>query len=223
MKLHRLGGYVAIGAVITYLAAAIFTELIITGVDLNDPVKAMAAMTAAPVYGHLAVLLGVVEMALFFACFYALYDRMHADAPHLSQMMLIAVSIAFAISITRSMFWTLGPGMIIPAKDVSAYRMLMTISRCLEVACGHACGWTCLFLGCAIWKSRAFSRILGWLYVMGGILWIPNFFFWGIGFFLLTPIYTTILCVCTVWIGIELLRQKQHQLTSREMMGSSHQ
>ena len=69
MKLQRLGGYAAIAAVLAYLAAAGFTELIIKGVDLNDPVKAMASMTAAPVYGHLAVLLDIIEIILFLTVF----------------------------------------------------------------------------------------------------------------------------------------------------------
>lgn len=95
--------------------------------------------------------------------------------------------------------------------DILAFRACWAVTQGLHWANGHAAAWTYLFLGCAVLKTRALSRIVGGTSLLTGILWIPNFFFVQMGFQLLTPIYIGLCGISTLWIGIWLLRQKQPQ------------
>ena len=150
----------------------------------------------------------------------ALHERMQAKAPCLTRLMLIAAAITTAMAIAESIINLKCVAMIISQQDLSAFRACFAVTQGLHGANGHAGAWTYLFLGLAVLKTRAFSRIIGMLSVLIGILWIPNFFIIEIGFKLLTPIYIGLCAVATIWIGIALLRQTPFQTTSKELAAS---
>jgi len=98
---------------------------------------------------------------------------------------------------------------MVPMMDLSAFTAFGAILNGLHFAGGHASGWACLFVGCAILASRSFSRVPGWLFVATGILWVPAFFLIQLGFRYTIPVFILTLCVATLWIGVSMLRQKQ--------------
>ena len=217
MKLQKLGGYAAIASICAYIVCAVYGNLIQPSGFWTDPAKAMAAMSAAPGGFYVSYLLFMVSSILALAMIVALHERMHADAPYLSRMMLIAMSASTAIWITEAIVKIICIGMIVSTQDLSAFRAFRAISIGIHFAGGHAAGWGCLFLGCATLATRSFSRVLGWLFLVTGILWIPTFFLIQIGFRFTIPIFTLMLCVSTIWIGIAMLRQKQLLPAANEM------
>ncbi len=92
----------------------------------SDPVKAMEAYSVAPVYPHIPLLFIEVLYILLMAFFLALHERMHATAPYLTRIMLIAISAATAMGFMEVVIWITGMQLIVPTRDVSAYQS----SRC---------------------------------------------------------------------------------------------
>jgi hypothetical protein len=208
MKLQKLGGYAAIAVVFSYIT---IVALAIPFGAFVDAAKTMAAVSAAPTRFYLYSLLWIIMYVLMLTTFFALRERMKAAAPNLTSAMFIAVSAAAAMAFAESIINLKSIGFIISAQDLSAFRACLAVTEGLHWAGGHACGWVYLFLGCAILKTREFSRTLGWLSLLTGILWIPNVFFVQLGFAYLTFVYILTGCISAVWIGIVLLRQKQPQ------------
>jgi hypothetical protein len=180
----------------------------------------MTAISAATVNVCLLNTLWMVCYILLLIAVFALHDRMQTDAPRLTRIMLIAASASAVMGITESIVWTIGGSVVLPMKDVSAYRAYLAVAEGLHFVGGHAFAWTCLFAGCAILSTRAYSRGLGWILLVTGIIWIPNFFLVGIGFGLITPIIDLLCCICGIYLGIALLRQKLPQPASMEMAAS---
>jgi hypothetical protein len=178
------------------------------------------AVSAAPAEFYVRSLLWIACYILTVTMIYALHERMRANAPRLTRAMLIAGSAAVAMAIAESIINLQSVGMIVPTQDLSAFRACWAVTEGLHWAGGHLCGWAFLFLGCAALKTRTFSRILGGLVLLTGVLWIPNIFFVQIGFMLLTPIYLLSCCVSVIWISVVLLRQKQPQPELKEMAAS---
>jgi hypothetical protein len=213
MKLQRLGGYAAIGTICAYLAA-VGVVLSKIGFDISDPAKAMTALLAAPAFSYVLLLLLIASYLLLFIMAFALQEHMQANAPHLTRLMMIAASVAVAMQIAGAIIWVRGIGMIDP-QNISVYRALEAITIGLSFAAGHATAWTTLFIGCAILRTRAFSQVLGWLFLVIGILWLPRFIVPQLG-----DIIDPLSCVAFVWIGIALLKQKQPQSAAKELAAS---
>jgi hypothetical protein len=217
MKLQKLGGYAAIAGVFAYISCVVLVGRIQPYGGWNDPAKMMAAISAAPAEFYLFTLLWLITYILLLPIFFAFRERMQADAPHLTHAMLIAMSVATAMAIAESIINLKSVGMVISQKDLSAFRACWAVTQGLHWANGHVLGWSCLLFGCAIIKTRAFSRILGGLFLLTGILWIPNVFLVHLGFTRLTLIYISTSCICAVWLGIALLREKKPQPAPEEM------
>ena len=216
MKLQKLGGYAAIAGVCVDIAA--YVPIILSQRrfgDVSDPVKIMAAYSTAPGYGQAIAVLSIICYILLLIWVFALHERMKADAPYLTRAMLIAMSAAAAAYITWAVVWIKGIGIIVPSGDISAYRAFDAITTGILVTTGHLSGWTCLLIGCAILRTRALSRIPGWLILLTGILWIPRFMVPQIGL-IVDPLSLT----ACVWVGIALIRQKQPQPVSKIMEAS---
>jgi hypothetical protein len=218
MKLQKLGGYAVFAMMFVGSITLAVRTLPLS--DLNDPAKVMAAVSAAPAKYYLSTLLYIAGYILFLITIIALHERMQANAPYLTRTMLISMSACTAMAIAESIINLKSIGMIVPTQDLSAFRASWAATQGLHSAGAHICGWACLFLGCAILRTRAFSRILGGLFLLTGILWIPNFVFVQIGFELITPIHKLSFAVASIWIGIALLRQQQPQPASSEMAAS---
>ena len=217
MKLQKLGGYAAIVSICAFIVCAVHGNLIQPSGFWSDPGKAMTAMSAAPGEFYMSYLLFMMSSILGLVMMVALHERMHVDAPYLSRMMLIAMSASTAIWITEAIVNIKSIGMIVSTQDLSAFGAFWAISIAIHFAGGHACGWACLFLGCAILATQSFSRVLGWLFLVTGILWVPTFFLVQIGFRFTIPIFSLILCVSTIWVGLAMLRQKQLPPVANEM------
>ena len=216
MKLQKFGGFAVFAAICFYF---IFLAMVIfSSVNMDDPAEIMAAMSAASgkFYALIMLLLWLVFnlLSIFFAV--ALHERMHADAPYLSHMMLIAAVVNSAIGIISAMVTIKSIGMIVPTQDLSAFRSFWNIKQGLKNAVDFSFAWCFLFAGCAILVTRSFPRILGWLVTLTGILLIPVCCFpvqtlqpqSG-----LRQIYAILIIImlttANVWLGIAWLRQKQ--------------
>ncbi len=221
MKLQKLGGYAAIASVCFSIIYVIMRGPFAALLDLP---KTMAAYSSAPTHFIVLYLLYSILGILTFVMFLALHERMQADAVYLTRTMLIAASVSTAASITTSIGVLLGGGLIIvPAQDVSAFRALFAI--CLSVAFMgyHTHGWACLLLGGAVLKTGSFSRILGWLVLVAGIVFIPTTIVLQLSRVsqLLFTVAALLSIVATIWIGIALLRQKQPQPADKEMAAAN--
>jgi hypothetical protein len=201
MKLQKLGGIAIIVSIFVWIAAVLIYNRF--GIP-SDPVKAMEAYSTSPVYTNTCLLLISVCYLLLMIFFLALHERMHTDAPYLTCIMLIAISAAAAVGIMDTVVWKTGLDVIVPTRDVSAYRAINAILTGLYNAGYHATMWATLFAGWAILKSRAFSPILGWLSIAASILAILKFIIPQLG--LVYPFY--IAYVAIIWMGIETLRKR---------------
>jgi hypothetical protein len=206
MKLQKLGGYAAFAGILLVILIGFCEFRINQFGNLSDPVKAMAAVLAVPnvFYGfNLIIILGrILDLVVRFA----LYERMQAGAPNLTRAMLIAASAVTIIAIANSMIAFANIRLIQQIQDVSVYRAWDMINTGLNHALDHAGAWVGLFAGCAIVRTRAFSRILGGLILLGLLLGILKY---------LVPqlevVSTALGFIATIWIGIALIRQKQPQ------------
>ena len=91
-------------------------------------------------------------------------------------------------------------------QDFAAYRTVDAIAGGLIFTTAHFYGWAFLLMGCAIIRTRAFSSILGWLFVATGLFGLLGFIYLP-----LTAVFLLMICVVSIWIGIALLRQKEFQ------------
>jgi hypothetical protein len=190
--------------------------------DLMDASKTMAAFSAEPSHFLLLELLYFTLSILGFVMFLALHERMQADAVYLTRIMLIAASVSTAAAISVTIGLLMGGGIMVPAQDVSAFRALGAMCLSLAYVGYHTHGWAVLLMGCAVLKTRSFSRILGWLFIFAGIVWIPTTIILPLSQFSQRLFIAAALLsvVATVWIGIALLRQKQPQPAAKEMAAS---
>jgi hypothetical protein len=209
MKLQKFGGYAAIATLCVYFVNGVYEGRILPSGNWDDPAEIITAASTAPGGFYALNLLGMVCGILLLVTFVALHERMHADAPYLSSMILIAASASAAIAITGAIINITSIGTIVPARDLSALRACLALKKGLQFTGGHTCAWALLFVGCAILKTRSFSRALGWLTLVTSILWIPLFFLLQIEIRFIIPIIALMSTATIIWIGIALLRQKQ--------------
>jgi hypothetical protein len=208
MKLQKLGGYAAIASVCLFIVYVITNIIVFQRFgDLSDPAKMMSAALTAQNWIYATNLLNIACCILAFIFFMALHERMQANAPNLTRISLIsmffsvAMWITYSIAVIRGFYF-----FIVPAQDISAIRPFYAIGFALTEMGYHTYGWACLLIGCAIVKTRAFARIPGWLFIISGILLIPEIMVPNV-----KPFGNALIAIAIVWVGIELLRKKQPQ------------
>ena len=213
MKLQKLGGYAAFASICAYLAVVLIFTLTLDHFGyLNDPVKMMEAISAAPGNFYAGYLLMVVSYIFSLILVLALHERMQSSAPYLIRLLVIAAAAATVMQIAETVLIIRQAATIAQTQDISAWKVFTAITDGLHFTAGHLCAWTVLLSGCAIIRTRTLSRTLGWLLLITGILWLPRFAVPQLG---LIPALLS--CVGGVWTGIALLRQKQPQSANREM------
>jgi hypothetical protein len=220
MKLQRFGGYAALASVCAWLAAVLLFILAMAHLpggflgldDLTDPVKMMEATSAAPGNLYAGYLLLVASYILALIMALALHERMQSSAPYLTRLMVISASAATLMQLTEAIVFIRQAAIIAQTQDISAWRALTAITDGLHFTAGHLCAWSVLISGCAILRTRALSRMLGWVLFVAGILWLPRFAVPQLG---LVP--GLLSWVGAIWTGIALLRGKQPQPVSGEM------
>jgi hypothetical protein len=206
MKLHKLGGCAAFASILAVILIGFYEFRIYQFGDLNYPVKAMAAVLGAPnifiVFNLLILFASILDLVFNLA----LHERMQADGPYLTRAMLIAASSATVMAVAYTMIALANIRLIHKTQDVSAYTTWDMINAGLNNACSFAGGWASLFAGCAILRTRAFSRILGGLGILNGLIGIPIFIVPQLSAIGVLPGF-----IAKAWIGIALFRQKQHK------------
>jgi hypothetical protein len=209
MKLQRLGGYAAIASVFEVAAYVVLVSMGIN-IDLSDPVKFMAAVSAAPVSFYALCVLQIVRFTLWQIMFFALHERVQNKTPQLARMSLITVSAGTAGLITVAVLYFNTIRIVlqhrIPMQDVAAYRAVDAIAGGFIFTTAHFYGWAFLLMGFAIIRVRTFSAILGWLFAVTGLLGLLGFIYLP-----LTAVFLLMICVVSVWIGIAMLRQNHPQ------------
>jgi hypothetical protein len=209
MKLQKVGGFGSIGsafiiAIFLVIVGLVFPRLGLVGPsDRMDPIKGIAAESASPITFFLLNLVLILCGIAFVLIILALRERMQANAPNVMRLALIGVSIAFALWLASGLIGIVGMRPIVSAKDASAYRALMGVYFGLVIAGDHAVGWALLLIGWAALKIRALPRILSYLSVLVGIVFILDF--------AAKPLMPVSLFLCilwNVWLGVVLLRSK---------------
>jgi hypothetical protein len=209
MKLQKVGGFGSIGsafiiAIFLVIVGLVFPRLGLVGPsDRMDPIKGIAAESASRITFFLLNLVLILCGIAFVLIILALRERMQANAPNVMRLALIGVSIAFALWLASGLIGIVGMRPIVSAKDASAYRALMGVWFGLVLAGDHAVGWALLLIGWAALKIRALPRILSYLSVLVGIVFILDF--------AAKPLMPVSLFLCilwNVWLGVVLLRNK---------------
>lgn len=210
MKLQKVGGIAVIASIFVWFAAVlIYNRFGLPG----DPVEAMEAYSTSSIYSHIPLFMIEACYVLYMAFFLSLHERMHAGAPYLTRIMLIAISIAAAMGIMEVVIWITGMQLIVPTRDVSSYRVLDALFNGLHNAGGHAAMWATLFAGWAILKTGTFSPVLGCLTIAASILAIFGFAVPPVG--RVYPFYIAYAAI--LWMGIELLRKQPVPSTAKEI------
>jgi hypothetical protein len=207
VKLQKLGGYAALSALFLTMANELLVIFLQSRTAFTDsPVKGMAATLAMPTEFYVMNLLPIVYSIIGFMWALALHERMQASAPYLTRLMLIAFSAFTVMKIAESFIGFQSIAVLAPMQDLSAFRAFISVAGGLHNASNHAFGWYVVFIGCAVLRTHAFSRVIGWLFLSEGILLMAE----GIAHMLgLISASASVLAI--VWIGIALLRDKQPQ------------
>jgi hypothetical protein len=205
VKLQKLGGYSAFASLLTGIAMVLYAVLFLyrRTAYMDSPAKAMAAMLAMPNPFYVLLLLIAVSNIFGFILVLALHERMQADAPYLTRIMLIAASAGTAMKIAMCIIFFQGIVLLAPTQDLSAFRAFNSVLLGVDYAADLALALSIVFRGCAILRTHAFSHGIGWLCLLAGIIAIPHFIVPIIGIICILPGGTA-----DVWTGIALLRQK---------------
>jgi hypothetical protein len=213
MKLQKLGGYAAIASLFLTMAYELLAIFLKSRTAFTDsPVKAMTANLAMPTEFYAMALLLIVSSIIGFMWALALHKRMHANAPYLTRIMLIAFSAYAAMKIAESFLGFQITAVLAPMQDLSAFKAFTSVIESLHNASNHIFGWYVVFLGCAVLRTHAFSQAIGWLFLLEGILLMAEKIS-----FILGLISALASVVAIVWIGVAMLRQKQIQPAAKEM------
>jgi hypothetical protein len=223
MKLQRLGGYAAIASVLGAVAILLLINLLyrnlqpgMSSFSFYDPARFKDAVSTAPIGFYAVAILIVIHFSLLQIMFFTIHERMHNKAPQLTLISLILSSAGTAVLVAFGIFYfdniriALQHG--VPEKIIEARWTFIANYEELRMAATHFYGWACLLTGWAILRVRPFSAVLGWLFIVAGplnILGFMHIYFESAGH----------LCVyiAAAWIGIVMLRQKQHQPELEEM------
>jgi hypothetical protein len=215
MKLQKVGGVASLAngilaVLLIYLMGVLFPRLgMVSPKDLLDPVKGIAAWTASP----MTFFVGDIDILLWgiapFLVVLALRERMQASAPILTQIALVAISIASGLWIVLGIAPQAIRPFMISAGDGSAYRAIAILILGLNNSADHACGWSLLLIGWAALKTTALPRVLACLIVLTGLFFILDFFAEA-----LAAGGGVMFAIISFWLGITLLRTKNQAVLS---------
>lgn len=184
--------------------------------DISDLSKYRDWVSTAPVGFYVGAVLMVIYTCLFQIMFIALNERMQNKAPQLALISLIASSAGAAVLAANFIFSFDTIRMVlqhgVPEKIIEARGAFMANGDLFKMAFSHFIGWAFLLMGWAILRVRPFSTLLGYFFVIVGLLNILGFmlrYFEMAGHLLAF--------VASLWTGIALLRQKQPQSPMEEM------
>lgn len=209
MNLQRIGGVAStanafLAAVFLIILVAVFPRLgLVAPSDWNDPVKGIAAWTASSVtFSSLNidyVLMSIASLLIILA----LRERMQTSAPILMFIAVIGTSIACALWVAAGLMQIGARASIVNANDASAYRALMGVFLGLSTAGDHAFGWALVSTGWAALRTAKLPRILSYLVVLVGALFILDFCSIALG-----VVGLALFIISSFWLGVVLLQSK---------------
>ena len=203
MKLQKLGGYASIALVCMSIAALGILIPILRRLDIFDPVEMITAYQTSAIAFWVYYVLNILSGVLILLVVLVLQERMHANAPQLMRLAVIAASVYFALSLTTEMTGIYRNVLLAPTKDVSAFRAFCVLHECLFGAAVNAWGWGFLFIGLAALRTRALPRILGCIILACAIVAIIQFAFVGSNLWL--GLWQLLRFISLVWLGVVLL------------------
>jgi hypothetical protein len=209
MKLQKIGGVASMAnAVLTVIFLLIFLVVfprlgLMGPQDSMDPAKGIPAWAASPFTFFSFEIIYVLYGIIFLLIMLALRERMQADAPIITRVVIIATSITCTLWLAAGLVEHAVRLPIVNARDTSAYRAAMGVFFGLSDAGDHASGWASLLIGIAALKTGKLPRVLGYLSVLLGLLFILDFLSLAIGLAGLC-----VLIIWSLWLGTVLLRTK---------------
>jgi hypothetical protein len=218
MKLQRSGGYAAIASVLVAVVYLLLQGQLAkhTSGGISDPTRFRDLVSTAPVGFYVASIFLVIYTILLQIMFIALNERMQNKAPQLALISLIVSSAGAVVIVAFSIFNFDGIRIAlqhgVPEKIIEARWTFIANFELFRDAASHFYGWAFLLMGWAILRVRPFSTILGWLFIVTGVLNITGFML-----FQLNAAGHLGMFVAAVWTGIAMLRQKQPKTALEEI------
>jgi len=210
MKLQKIGGVASIAnAVLTVIFLLIFLVVfprlgLMGPEDSMDPAKGIPAWGASPFTFFSFEIIYILYGIIFLLIMLALRERMQADAPILTRVALIVTSVTCTLWLAAGLVEHAVRLPIVNARDASAYRTAMGVFFGLSDGGDHASGWASLLIGVAALKTAKLPRVLGYLTVLVGLLFILDFLSLVLGLAGLC-----VWVIWSVWLGMVLLRTKE--------------
>ncbi len=209
MKLQRTGGVASLAnavlvAIFLVIILVVFPRLGLTGPgDWMDVAKGAQAFAASPLTFFSLDIEYILMGIAFLLIMLALRERMQADAPILTQVALMVAPIACAFWLAAGLFAHTMHAVITGAGDASASRAAMSVYFGLSASGDHASGWALLLIGLAALRTAKLPRVLAYLIVLVGVVFILAFLSLPLGM-----VGLVLLIIMSVWLGVVLLRAK---------------
>jgi hypothetical protein len=206
MKLQKTGGVASVAngimsVIFLVILLVVFPRLGIGPDDWMDAVKCNQAFAASPItffsLDIVYILMGIASLLTILA----LRERMEAGAPTLTQVALIATSIACGLWLAAALVSHVCRFPIASAGDASAFRAAQSVFLGLSTGGDHAYGWSFLLIGWAALSTAKLPRMLGYLIVLVGLIFVLDFLAMPLGI-----VGLGLLVILSLWLGIVLLR-----------------
>jgi hypothetical protein len=209
MNLRRIGGVASVANGFLWVLSLVFFIVVLPRLglvgpsDLIDPAKGIAAWAESPGVFSTLNIVNLLEGIASLLMMLALRERMKGDAPILTTVVLIGVSIFSALWSTGGLLqWEAQPS-IVSTNDVSAYRAVITTFLGLCTLAAHGFGWALLLTGWAAAQTRKLPRTLAVLGMLAGAAFLFEFIVPQLGL-----VGTLLVAVWSLWVGIVLLQAK---------------
>jgi hypothetical protein len=222
MKMQKLGGYSAIVSVclLIILIAIVLPFTLKHGLNEQgaglDPDKVMTAYSSSPTTIYVAGILEILVSILGLLVVLGLYERMHGKAPYLTRIMIIAVSVSCALSITNIMISLRGLALMDQISDVSIYKPILMMQGGLSAASNNISGWVLLLIAIAALSTKALPHFITYVFLVIGILQVISFLLPGItgpaGMIVLIVV-VLFLVVSYIWLGVVMIRESAASIT----------
>ena len=216
MKLQKQGGYVSIvlaGIIIINIIILILLFRNFTQSEIYDPVKMMESYSIYTIVFRVYYALGILTGVLIVFIAFVLKERMKDSAPQLMRMAVVAASGYFVFAIAAEMSGIYRNIVLSEINDPAAFRSFLVLHECFAGASFNALGWSFLFIGWSTLKTRAFSRILGYIMLVYGIAEI----FVTVSIIeIAIPIGLLLGVLVFLWLGIVLLREQKPDQAAQE-------
>jgi hypothetical protein len=222
MKMQKLGGYSAIVYVCLVVILIAFVLPFALKYGLNeqgaalDPEKVMTAYSSSPTTIYVAGILEILLSILGLLVVLGLYERMHGKTPYLTRIMIIAVSVSCALSITNILINLRGLALMDQISDVSIYKPILMMQEGLSAASNNISGWVLLLIAIAALSTKALPRFITYVFLVIGILQVISFLLpdiTGTAGMIVLIVVVLFLLVSYIWLGVFMIRESAASIT----------